>query len=182
MALREIEAFARRTYAGLDFAHDVGHGERVVWLARRIAAEEGGDPFLVEAGAWLHQLHDDLGRLAEFLATLGLDAERRERLVGIVRGCRPDRIGPGCSLEARIVFDADALEVLGPYGAVRELLCNAKVRGKAWAASVADARAVAERFESRLATAAGRRLAAEGVEATTRFWDLYDRWSALRIG
>ncbi len=176
-----IVRFARGYYARLDFAHDVEHGERVVRLAKRIAAEEGGDPFLIEAGAWLHQLHDDLGRLESFLSSLRVEESLRRRLFEIVGDCRPERIGRDSSLEARVVFDADALEVLGPYGSVRELLCNAKARGRSWADSVRDARDVQRRCRARLMTDTARRLAAEPIRVAERFWEVYDEWRELNI-
>lgn len=180
--LDSIVRFARRYYDELDFAHGVTHGERVVRLARRIAAAEGGDPFLVEAGAWLHQLHDDLPRLRAFLDSLSLPEGAGDRLLEIVGRCRPHRVDPSASLEARIVFDADALEVLGPYGTVRELLCNALARGLDWPTAVAETRRVQEDFAGRLATRTGRRLAARGRALVERFWNEYDAWERLEIG
>lgn len=180
-ALEQVRHFAREWYAGLDFAHGPAHGERVVALARRIQAEEGGDPFLVEAGAWLHQLHDEPAALDALLDDLDLAAPRREHLAEIVRDCRPERIATTSSLEARIVFDADALELLGPWGTVRELLCNAKARGKDWQESVADTRAVQARFQARLATATGRRFAAAACAVADSFWNAYDRWARLEL-
>ncbi len=180
-AMHAIVRFAREYYAGLDFAHDVAHGERVVHLAKRIAAEEGGDAFLIEAGAWLHQLHDDLGRLEGFLSSLAIEEALRRRLFEIVRDCHPARIGEHSSPEARVVFDADALEVLGPYGSVRELLCNAIARGRSWAESVQDARDVQRQFRARLMTDTARRLAAEPIRVAERFWELYDGWRDLTV-
>ena len=179
LAMAAVVRFARAYYASLDFAHDLLHGERVVSLAKRIAEREGGDAFLVEAGAWLHQLHDEPGELDGFLALLPVTPSVRASLREIVGDCRPERIGPGSSLEARIVFDADALEVLGPWGAVREILCNARVRGKGWKEAVADTRAVQAQFEARLMTETARALAEQALEVARSFWDAYDRWSRL---
>jgi HD superfamily phosphodiesterase len=176
--LAPILHFAQNYYQRLDFAHNASHGARVVCLAKRIHSREGGDGFLVEAGAWLHQLHDDLDALEAFLGSLDLKARQTEKLFEIVRCCRPDRIGPSSSLEAKIVFDADALEVLGPYGTVRELLCNAVARGMSWQTSVASTRDVQQRFASRLMTSTARSLVAEALPITERFWNVYDEWCA----
>lgn len=174
--LAPILQFAQNYYQHLDFAHDASHGARVVGLAKRIRSGEGGDGFLVEAGAWLHQLHDELDALETFLRSLDLKTHQRENLFEIVSCCRPDRIRPSSSLEARIVFDADALEVLGPYGTVRELLCNAAARGMSWQASVAATRDVQQRFASRLMTPTARSLVTEALHLTERFWNVYDAW------
>jgi uncharacterized protein len=180
--MRKIEDFTRDYYGKLDFAHGIGHGERVVRIARRIMEEEGGNPFLVEAGAWLHQLHDDVKALDKFLSSLDIRDEIRERIGEIVTGCKPNRIEHESSLETKIVFDSDGLEVLGPYGTVRELLCNAVVRDKGWDESVHDTRHVQEDFEGKLMTETGRRMARESIEITRKFWDSYDRWRQLEVG
>lgn len=180
--MRRIEDFTQDYYGKLDFAHRIGHGERVVRIAGRIMEEEGGDPFLVEAGAWLHQLHDDVEALDAFLSSLDIGDETREKIREIVTGCKPNRIGHGSSLETKIVFDSDGLEVLSPYGTVRELLCNAVVRDRGWDESVHDTRHVQKDFEGKLMTETGRRMARESIEITRKFWDCYDRWRQLEVG
>jgi uncharacterized protein len=177
--MEKIENFAREYYAKLDFAHNTGHGERVVKIAKRIMETEGGEPFLVEAGAWLHQLHDDIETLREFLSTLDVDDETRKKLMEIVASCRAHRIKESSSLEAKIVFDSDGMEVLGPYGSVRELLCNAQARNKAWDENVDETKKVQRMFEEKLMTKTAKKLAKESMEITRKFWHCYDRWRRL---
>ena len=179
--MREIERFARTYYAKLDFAHNIGHGERVVKIARKIMEREGGESFLVEAGAWLHQLHDDIETLEEFLSSLEIDDATRKKIREIVTSCKPNKIRQRSSLEARIVFDSDAMEVLGPYGSVRELLCNVKARNKFWDENVHETREIQKMFEEKLMTKTARELAIESIEITHRFWDCYDRWQRLDL-
>ena len=57
--IRHTEAFVRETLAGAEGGHDWWHVHRVRTLARRIAAEEGVDLFVVELAALLH----DIGKL-----------------------------------------------------------------------------------------------------------------------
>ncbi len=175
----KIENFARAYYAKLDFAHNIGHGERVVKIAKKIMENEGGESFLVEAGAWLHQLHDDIETLEEFLSSLDIDGGTREKLTEIVVSCKANEIKPSSSLEAKIVFDSDGMEVLGPYGCVRELLCNSQARNKAWDENVNETRKVQRMFEEKLMTKTARRWAKESLEITRKFWDCYDRWRRL---
>ena len=68
----EIIEFAKQFYNTLDEAHGVNHGARVAKLAMLIQSQEGGDPFIVEAGAWLHQFHDNLDMLQNGLDDLKL--------------------------------------------------------------------------------------------------------------
>jgi len=179
--MEEIESFARIYYETLDFAHNIGHGERVVKIAKKIMEKEGGETFLVEAGAWLHQLHDDIKTREEFLSSLEIDDVTRKKIREIVTSCKPNKIKQRSSLEAKIVFDSDAIEVLGPYGSVRELLCNVKARNKFWNENVNETKKVQKMFEEKLMTKTARKLAKESIEITHRFWDCYDRWQRLDL-
>lgn len=180
--MEKIEKFVREYYAKLDFAHNIGHGERVVKIAKKIMDKEGGESFLVEAGAWLHQLHDDIETLEEFLSCLEIDDETREKIAEIVICCKPNKIRQDSSLEARIVFDSDGLEVLGPYGVVRELLCNAKTRNRLWDENVHATKEVQRVFQEKLMTTSAKKLAKESIEISRKFWDCYDRWQRLDLG
>jgi HD superfamily phosphodiesterase len=183
--MEKIELFAKEYYAKLDFAHDIRHGERVVKIAKKIMEIEGGNPFLVEAGAWLHQLHDDIDTLEDFLSSLETDDGTRRELMEIVASCEANRIKQSSSLEAKIVFDSDGMEVLGPYGSVRELLCNAKARNQVWDENVRETKNVQRMFhtifEDKLMTRTGKKLARESMEITREFWDCYDRWERLDL-
>lgn len=177
----KIETFARAYYVKLDFAHNIGHGERVVKIAKKIMEKERGEPFLVEAGAWLHQLHDDLETLEGFLSSLEVDDGTRKKLTEIVVSCKANKIKQSSSLEAKIVFDSDGMEVLGPYGGVRELLCNAQARNKLWDENVNETKKVQRMFEEKLMTETARKLAEGSMEITRKFWDCYDRWRRLDL-
>ena len=163
-------------YQRQDFAHDRAHALRVVRFASLLQEREGGDVFLVQAGAWLHQLHDELPLLDELLADLAIEKQLSEQLREIVCLCRPHRISETSPLEARIVFDADALEVLGPYGSIREVLCNCLSRGLSWKEAVHSAREVQEEFLSKLTTATAKELAGEACSINQQFWQCYDQW------
>ena len=179
--MEKIENFARSYYAKLDFAHNIRHGERVVKIAEKIMEKEGGESFLVEAGAWLHQLHDDIEALKEFLSPLEIDDETRKKIIEIVTCCKPNKIKQRSSLEAKIVFDSDGMEVLGPYGSIRELLCNAKARDRLWDENVNETKKVQRMFEEKLMTKTARSLAKESIEITRKFWECYDRWERLDL-
>jgi HD superfamily phosphodiesterase len=180
--LQELSARAKRFYKQFDFAHDEKHVERVVAFAKILQGHEDGNAFLIEAGAWLHQFHDHVSELKELLSDVLRQKTMMSRLVQIVTECRPDKITETSSLEAKIVFDADALELMGPYGIIREVLCNAVARGKPWEESVRDARETQRLFEDRLMTDAAKKLAKEAIKVSHRFWRVYEQWHDLRPG
>ena len=179
--LEQIVERASTFYKQQDFAHDLSHARRVHRFAVALQELEGGDRFLVEAGAWLHQLHNHIELFDTLLAKVPLEEGVLERLREIVHLCRPHRISAEASLEAKIVFDADALELVGPYGSIREVLCNAQIRGMKWADAVRAARAVQEEFVSRLITVSARTIAREASEVNQQFWTQYESWESMAI-
>ncbi|MGI9278342.1 MAG: hypothetical protein ACR2PX_01775 [Endozoicomonas sp.] len=129
-----------------------------------------GNPFLVEAGAWLHQYHDHLEQLDKVLKETGLNAIVRSQLYEIVRLCRPHLISESSSIEARIVFDADAMELMGAYGITRELACNLEVRKLPYDQALTATREVQNLFEEKLMTETGRSLARNDIRIARLFW------------
>ena len=65
--INQIIEFSERFYKSLDFAHNIEHGKRVVKNAKKIAEIEGGNLFLIEAGGWLHQFHDNIDEVNNFI-------------------------------------------------------------------------------------------------------------------
>jgi len=129
---------ARSWYEGADEVHNFEHVLRVEKMAKRIAQAEGADLEIVEAAAYLHDSRgaspeDSTGARkehhitsAEFagkiLASRGWTLERIEAVQHCIRahrfrhdGERPE------TLEAKCLFDADKLDVLGAVGAARTI-------------------------------------------------------------
>ena len=177
MSIQEkIISFSKEFYSALDFAHNVEHGKRVVNNALFLHQKEGGDRFLIEMGAWLHQFHDNLEELEIFLATLEIEDKKKGELFQIVKLCRPLLINDEANIEAKIVFDADAIEVLGPYGAIREILCSYSIRKKEWDNSINDTIEVAKLFEIKLKTKSAIKLIKKELNLMNIFWTNYKFW------
>ncbi len=127
---------ARAWYTGADPVHDFEHVQRVVRMAERIAAAEGADLEIVQAAAWLHDAegatpdHDAEAARAEHhlrsadfagqvLAEAGWTAARITAVQHCIRAHRFRGTEAPATLEARVLFDADKLDVLGAIGAFR---------------------------------------------------------------
>ena len=164
--IEEVRCF----YRTLDVWHDETHGERVVANAQKLAGLEGVDPELVELGAWVHQYHDNLEELSSLLDSFKLSESLRGELCAIVEFCRPHKISGACSIEAQIVFDADALELMGAYGVVREALCNRECRGLELSEALSQARATQLLFQEKLQTSAARSLVIDSIAVSDAFW------------
>jgi uncharacterized protein len=129
---------ARSWYPKSDPVHGFDHVLRVYRMAERLALAEGGDVEIVRAAALLHDADGsataggDEGRVdhhhasAEFarrvLETEGWPADRIAAVQHCIRAHRfRDDSEPPKTLEARILFDADKLDVLGAMGIARTI-------------------------------------------------------------
>lgn len=175
-SMNKIIEFSTQFYNSLNFAHNIEHGKRVVKNAKLIAETEGGDMFLIEAGAWLHQFHDKIDEVNNFIKNLDIDDEIKNKLYEIVK-CRPEYINEDSLLESKIVYDADAIEVLSSYGMIREIICNAKCRNKEWEKSVEDTINVQKRFKAKLQTETANKMLEKDFKVIEEFWKLYKKWS-----
>jgi uncharacterized protein len=123
-----------------DPVHGWDHVQRVCALAEWLAGEVGADVEIVRAAALLHDVagaapaadeSDAPGRVtheqasAEFarrrLAEEGWSPPRIEAVLHCIRSHRFRTSEPPTSLEARVLFDADKLDVLGAFGAARTI-------------------------------------------------------------
>ncbi|HNR02062.1 MAG TPA: HD domain-containing protein [Anaerolineaceae bacterium] len=128
---------AQEWYINTDAVHDFSHIERVYRMARRLAQAEGADLEIVSAAALLHDADGTTPgsdvrrehhlRSADFAALILKDEGWPEERIQAVQHCirahryRDDREPPE-TIEARVLFDADKLDVLGAIGAVRTVV------------------------------------------------------------
>jgi len=126
---------ARQWYSADDEVHGFGHIERVYRLCEQIGHTEGADMEVLLTAALLHDAqgsHPGEGarddhhlRSAEFAGKLLAEMGWNESRIQAVQACiiahryRKDDIPQ--SLEAKVLFDADKLDVLGAIGVVRAL-------------------------------------------------------------
>lgn len=129
---------AREWYRDADPVHDFDHVLRVYRIAEQLARAEGADLEIVRAAALLHDSHgsapggEDTARAEHHIASALFAGE-----VLAEKGWSPDRIQAvqHCirahrfrgnenypeTLEAKVLFDSDKLDVLGAIGAARTI-------------------------------------------------------------
>ncbi len=127
---------ARQWYTVADPVHDFDHVQRVYRLARRIGQAEGADMQILLAAVLLHDAADAApdahsGRpthhlaSAEFarrvLAEEGWPQDRIEAVAHCIRAHRFRGTEKPQTLEARILFDCDKLDVTGAIGVLRTI-------------------------------------------------------------
>ncbi len=126
----------RKWYPASDPVHGFDHIERVYRMAERLAREEGADLEIVRAAALLHDIegshpagegranhhHQSADQAAEILRAEGWSEERIAAVQHCIRAHRyRDNREPPATIEAKVLFDADKLDVLGAIGVARTI-------------------------------------------------------------
>ena len=185
-----------------DSAHDKDHVYRVLMGALAIAGEEEPvDMDVLIAACLLHDVgrpdqiadptlcHAQVGaaRAYDFLLGIGWDERKAAHVRDCIRCHRFRRSDPPVTQEAKILFDADKLDVTGAIGAARTLQYNGALGEPIYATApdgtILDGSGEDEgdsyfrehcfklsRVYDRFLTAAGARMAAERREAAERFY------------
>lgn len=125
---------ARSWYPNTDPVHGFDHIERVYRMSERLALAEGADLEIVHAAALLHDIEgshpageeranhhfQSADIAADILQTEGWTAERIAAVQHCIRAHRyRDDREPPATIEAKVLFDADKLDVLGAIGVAR---------------------------------------------------------------
>ncbi len=124
--------FVKEQLVGAEGGHDWWHVYRVHQLSKELTAIEGGDLFVVELGALLHDIADakfykgdeSIGplRAREFLSSLSIGNNYISQVIFIIenvsyKGGHSALLQK--TIELQIVQDADRLEALGAIGIAR---------------------------------------------------------------
>lgn len=126
---------ARAWYIDSDPVHDFDHVLRVYRMAERLAEAEGADLAIVRAAALLHDAegatpgrasradhhHASAEFAGEVLRAEGWDEARIAAVQHCIRAHRFRGDEPPQTIEAKCLFDADKLDVLGAIGAARAI-------------------------------------------------------------
>lgn len=180
--VQAVMSEVQRRLVGQGAGHGFDHVERVLRVSRQIQAETGGDLFVIELAALLHDVGDAKfhegvelsGKFArEILSTLGVSDEIIEHVVHIVENIsfrKRDSAAP-LSIEGSVVQDADRLDALGAVGIVRTIEYGASFDQPFFDPSQPDAKSGVRHFFDKLFklralmnTQAGNRLAEEREE------------------
>ena len=138
---------ARKWYPQEDAVHGFDHTERVVALCKKIGKAEGADMEILLTSALLHDArgsHPSEGvrddhhiRSAEFAAKVlskkNWPADRIKAVQHCILAHRFRSDKKPSTVEAKVLFDADKLDVIGAIGVVRALAYAFQARQPAYA-------------------------------------------------
>ena len=129
--IKKIKEIARKKLTGESSGHDYSHVERVYKLALKIGKKEKADLFVLSLAALLHDIDVKRGRqnhhlrsakvAGRLLEELGVDKKTIIRVQDCIKAhsYRGAREHPARTIEAKIISDADKLDVMGAIGVAR---------------------------------------------------------------
>lgn len=170
---KKIRDFAEEHYRILDDTHGLEHLERTLELAEYLAEKEGADKEIVKIGAMLHQIHDS-GKVSKFLVDLGVEKELIGKIVHCVYCSDLENVEDAETIEAKVVYDADKLQVVGPFGIIREIACDVSARDKGFREAIEHTREIEEKCFETLQTETGKEIGRKHRRKLETFWDLFE--------
>ena len=131
--LQEVATYVERKLSGEGSGHDWWHIVRVRKLAEKLALAEGGDSFICQLAALVHDLVDDklvadeelaLAEARDLLTRAGVAADQTDQVLTIIqaisyKGGSQNHLD--LTLEGQIVQDADRLDAMGAIGVARTM-------------------------------------------------------------
>ncbi|PFZ13321.1 phosphohydrolase [Bacillus pseudomycoides] len=128
--IQKTVAFVKNLLEKDASGHDWYHIERVHKLAISLSEKEGGDRFVIEMAALLHDVADEklneseeagMKKVSDWLEGMNVTEEENEHILHIIMNMsyKGGHGGKVSTLEGKIVQDADRLDALGAIGIAR---------------------------------------------------------------
>jgi uncharacterized protein len=128
-AIKQTEEYVRKLFANESTGHDWWHIHRVRNNALKIAKTEGGNLFIIEMAALLHDVDDwkinnddKVSKTLAWLKNIKIPKPETEKILEIIDqvSFKGAGVKNGAStIEAKIVQDADRLDAIGAIGIAR---------------------------------------------------------------
>jgi uncharacterized protein len=128
-AIKQTEEYVRKLFANEGTGHDWWHIHRVRRIALKIAQTEGGNLFIIEMSALLHDVDDwkingdeKISKTIAWLKNIKIPKPETERILEIIDQVSFKGAGvknSAVTIEAKIVQDADRLDAMGAIGIAR---------------------------------------------------------------
>ncbi len=176
--MNQIKKFAYNYYKRLDQTHGVEHLERTVKLAIYLAKKEKANIQIVKLGAMLHQFHKR-GPIKRFLEKIKVDKNLINQIIHCVDCSSMKNIHKAKSIEAKVVYDADKLQVVGPFGIMREISCDMVPRNMKFREALKHTRTIEQKCFATLQTKTAKKLAKQPHDYVVKFWKILDKWDKI---
>lgn len=200
----ELEKKAKQSFKNFKPSHDWGHVERVWELCLRIVKNEKADLEVLKAAVLFHDIareeedkmfgkgecHAKKGAelAGKILRQMNFPKEKIPKVLHCIRTHRFSGNDIPKSIEAKILFDADKLDVLGAIGIARTYCYSGEYGQKLYSTVPKnyiykrnhDQRGLSptilhfvklQKIKDRMLTATGKKIAKERCEFTKKFFD-----------
>ena len=173
--IKKVERFARENLSEMNWLHSQG----VRKIAKRLSKKEGANLEVVEIASLLHDIGREKGEPLEhhirgveiaknLLQELGTDTEMTKEVLHCIEAHMmekdlPDAPRPNTT-EAKIVFDADMINLISPFGICKLIFMRAR-DGKTFKEAVDSAKMQTEAAYNELKTEAAKK-------SVERYWKL----------
>lgn len=127
--LKQTEEYVRELFENEGTGHDWWHIHRVRNIALKIAETEGGNRFIIEMAALLHDVDDwkinndeKASKTVDWLKNIKMPQSETEKILEIIDQVSFKGAGVknnAATIEAKIVQDADRLDAIGAIGIAR---------------------------------------------------------------
>lgn len=177
---KDLEEFALKKYDSLHDTHGRRHAYRTANIAEAIAQKEGANIELCRYGALLHQYHPEgIDEIREHLQSISVGESTAEQIIHCVESVEPETIGKAETIEAKVVFDADKLQTLGPFGLFREVIYRTATNDLEFLDVVEESRLLQDQMYELIQTETGKQIAKALVNQSAWILASFDKWEAL---
>jgi len=138
--IKKTAEYVKKKLTNDPTGHDWYHIERVLRMAKRLQAEEGGDLKLIELAVLLHDLGDykqyefdelkGIMVLRGMMDILEIETDLQEKIIKIVDEAqyKGDATVVPQTLEGKIIQDADWLDAMGAVGIARTFSTGGRIK------------------------------------------------------
>lgn len=135
LKIKKLKKIMLPLFASDNSGHNISHVKKVTTLAQRIQKHEGGNWAVITAACLVHDVHrlmqnekgryvspkESLNKIKDFLQSVELENSLISEILDIVKFHEETHLQKNMTLNAKIVYDADALESFGARGLIRTL-------------------------------------------------------------
>ena len=187
--MQKIKEFALRKVSKLDYCHNEDHVLRTVKFVEILAKKEKADLEVCKVAAYLHDIgqsvqkkgHEEISAdmAGEFLKSLNLPDDFIEKVCEAIRSHKTKHTRN--TLEAKVLYDADKLQVVGVYAFCRNLAEHLVLEKMSLNEAIKITQEQQEDRYKMLETKTARKMIKKPHQFMRKFYKLCDKWDKVKF-
>lgn len=189
--MKKIEEFALEKVSKLNYNHDKDHIIRTVKFVEILAKKENADLEVCRVAAFLHDIgqsiqfenHEELSveMAKDFLKSLNLDNEFIEKVCHAIKCHNNDYIKNAKTIEAKVLYDADKLQVVGVFGFTRLFSDFVGLNNMTLKDAMEKVHRIQEERFKIFQTKSAKEMIKKPHEFMKEFYELYEKWDKVDL-